>query len=122
MKVYECEVQDVVYYNQIRHRVKSISDSSVTLTNLVTEKDEIVSKFVHVIMFERPRRGYPPGSDWRVYRVSLTVKNKKALIGKNMTYPEAELCRKSQNYKEDVKCVVCKGRFTFSNWNNNVYE
>lgn len=123
MRAYESEIDDIVTYNTVRHRVKEISDSSVTLTNLVTMKDEIISKHCHLIMVERPRRYYPPGLDWRVYRVSLTVKGKKVLVGKNMSFLEAENCRKSQNYKEGTKYVTCKGRIGSTNWENKeVYE
>lgn len=110
MKAYECQVGDIVSYKQTKHRVKAISDFSVTLNNLVTTFDEIVDKHTHVIMVERPRKHYPPGSDWRVYRVSLTTPGKKTMKGKDMTFPEAELCKKSQPYSEGVKYVICKGK------------
>lgn len=107
---YELEVDDIVSYGVTRHRVKAISDSSVTLTNLVTMNDQIISKHEYVIMVERPKRSYPPGFDWRVYRVSLTVKGKRSVVGRDMTWLEAETCRKSQNYKEGTKYVTCNGR------------
>lgn len=123
MRAYESQVDDIVTYNTIRHVVKEISDSSVILKNLVTQKDEIISKHCHLIMVERPRKNYPPGFEWRVYRVSLTVRGKKALIGKNMTWEEADLLRKSQKYSEDVKYVVSNGRLKSNNWDNNqIYE
>jgi len=123
MRAYETEIQDIITYNSVRHRVKSISDSSVTLTNLVTMQNEIISKHEYVIMVERPRRDYPPGHEWRVYRVSLTKKCKSVIVGKNMTWLEAETLRKSQNYKEDVKYVVSNGRMKSINWENKeVYD
>lgn len=119
MKAYECEVGDVVTYNTVRHRVKSVSLSSVTLVNLITMFDEIIDKHTHVIMVERPRKHYPPGFDWRVYRVSMTHQRaKNILIGKNMSFLEADTLRKSQTYKENVKYVVCKGRINSKNWEN----
>jgi hypothetical protein len=110
MKAYECEIHDMVTLNAVRCRVKSIQEETVTMFNFTTQADEVVSKLHYVVLVERPRKHYPKGHEFRVYKWDVAKKNRRVIIGRGLTYPEAEALMDEQPRDGSTRYMVVNGK------------
>ncbi len=110
MNAYETEVHDIITYDTDRCIVRAKSDSEVTVFNTKTRETQDIPLLTYVVMVERPRKHYPKGREFRVYKVSHKMGGRSTILARGLTYLEAEAFRDAQAPIEGHYFMICNGK------------
>ena len=110
MKAYECEIGDIITYNAERCVVMAKSDMEVSVFNTKTRDNMDIPSLTYVVMVERPRRLYPKGHEFRVYKISKENAKQRLIFARGLTYPEAESIIATISENDKFYYIISNGK------------